>query len=134
LLNARQNSMDQDHAAIFFDALSLFIQETTQGKSPPFGRPDHGRHFDEEPLSTEMAFQISRPGLRLRQERHAGSDTNQLGREFQFGQGRFLHARVAMVQPMEQPPQTEMARAIRTMPVQRRPTVFNLRREAFWFT
>ena len=84
-------------------------------------------------FAAETTFKISRPRLRLRKKRHLGADPDQLSGQLQFGQCRLPHTIVVMGEPTDKTGQPKVTRLICAVPMKRRPSIFEVAREAEFF-
>ncbi len=126
--------MEQDDTSVLFVSRLLVGYQSPQGEPLPLRRTHHRRDFHEKAFAAQAAFQISRPGLRLRQERDARSHPDQLRGQFKLGQCRLSNAVIIMSQPMDEAAETETTRLIGAMPVQGRPPLFEVARQALLLT
>jgi len=93
--------MDENDPAVFLRALSCFIPQTAEWKSPSFRRPDHGCDFNKEAIPTQMTLEIGGSCLRFWEKPDPGPHTNQLSGEFEFGQCGFLDTGIAVIESMK---------------------------------
>lgn len=103
LLNTREDPVNQDDAAIFFVTRFLIHLHPPEGEPSPLASPHHRRDLDEKPLPSQVAFEVRRPRLGLGEKPDTGAGANQVGRQFQFGERRFLHTGVVVGEAVQKP-------------------------------
>ena len=130
LLDAGQDSMDQNDAAVCLIDPFFILEQPAQGKPLPIRRSNHGRDLHEEPLAAQAAFEVSGSGLRFRQKDDPGTDPDQLGRQLQLGESGLSHAVVVMSEAPDETGEPQMARLVSAMLAERRPPVLQIPGEA----